>query len=245
MFLSYISTFSLTLLLCIITLSYNNSTDHYYLTNYKNFPIVKSPHIRSLAERYQQNKINSKYDELRTLGESLPKKKKPSKYDEIRGYVQPKQKKEKPSKYDDVRGFGEPTKKKKITSKYDDLRTLKKQNDNNKTKPTTNDDLKFLLENYEKEKTEKHKLLKFIKKKDKENSERQKHGLPPDMLYNGLSSKKEAQEYVWSDVQYTVKKGILKALKFTWRSISFIIKLIFFGLISLLFWIFRGISSLF
>ncbi|ETW27384.1 hypothetical protein PFFCH_05156 [Plasmodium falciparum FCH/4] len=132
-----------------------------------------------------------------------------------------------------------------MPSKYDYLRTLKEQNVNNKWKPTTNDDLKLLSDNYEKEKTEKYKLLKFIKKKDKENSQRQKHGLPPDMSFKGLSSKKETEEYVWSDVGYTIKKGILKALKFTWRSISFFIKLILFGLISLLFWTCRGISSLF
>ncbi|CZT99718.1 hypothetical protein CYL21_2326 [Plasmodium falciparum NF54] len=264
MFPSYIRKFSFTLLLCIIALSCNNNTDIYYLTKYKNFPIVKSPHIRSLAESYKQYKINSKYDELRTLGASSPQKRKPSKYDDIRCYDQPKQKQKKPSKYDDVRGFGEPAQKKKKTSKYDDLRrfgvptqkkkmpskydylrTLKEQNVNNKWKPTTNDDLKLLSDNYEKEKTEKYKLLKFIKKKDKENSERQKHGLPPDMSFKGLSSKKETEEYVSSDVGYTIKKGILKALKFTWRSISFFIKLIFFGLISLLFWTCRCISCLF
>ncbi|ETW47049.1 hypothetical protein PFMALIP_04861 [Plasmodium falciparum MaliPS096_E11] len=245
MFPSYIRKFSFTLLLCIIALSCNNNTDIYYLTKYKNFPIVKSPHIRSLAESYKQYKINSKYDELRTLGASSPQKRKPSKYDDIRCYDQPKQKQKKPSKYDDVRGFGEPAQKKKKTSKYDYLRTLKEQNVNNKWKPTTNDDLKLLSDNYEKEKTEKYKLLKFIKKKDKENSERQKHGLPPDMSFKGLSSKKETEEYVWSDVGYTIKKGILKALKFTWRSISFFIKLIFFGLISLLFWTCRCISCLF
>ncbi|EWC74222.1 hypothetical protein C923_05100 [Plasmodium falciparum UGT5.1] len=226
MFPSYIRKFSFTLLLCIIALSCNNNTDIYYLTKYKNFPIVKSPHIRSLAESYKQYKINSKYDELRTLGASSPQKRKPSKYDDIRCYDQPKQKQKKPSKYD-----------------Y--LRTLKEQNVNNKWKPTTNDDLKLLSDNYEKEKTEKYKLLKFIKKKDKENSERQKHGLPPDMSFKGLSSKKETEEYVSSDVGYTIKKGILKALKFTWRSISFFIKLIFFGLISLLFWTCRVISCLF
>ncbi|SOV24752.1 Plasmodium exported protein, unknown function [Plasmodium sp. DRC-Itaito] len=245
MFLSYISTFLFTLLLCIIQLSYKNSTDIYYLTKYKKYPIVKSPHVRSLAENYQQTKITSKYDELRTLGESPQEKKKPSKYYDIRGYGQHTQKKKIPSKYDEIRGYGQHTQKKKMPSKYDDLRNLKVQNVNNRMKPTTNDDLKLLSENYEKEKMEKHKLLKFIKKKDKENSERQKHGLPPDMSHEGLSSKKVGAEHVFSDVRYTIKKGILRGLKFIWRSISFIIKLIFFGLISLLFWLYRSISSLF